>query len=372
MSGTSCDGLDVVYCEIENNYDEITVNPIFFEAYQYDEDLRSHLLHLTSGKINVAEVSHANFYLAERFSDFILDFIEKYELKDKVDLIVSHGQTIYHDPYGDGKKNVPCTLQIGDGDIISVRTGVKVLSDLRIKDMAVGGQGAPLVVYSDFVIFNENNKSVALQNIGGIGNVTFIPENNDINCVKAFDTGPGNVLIDMSAKELFSQNFDLEGSLSAKGKKNEKFFNSLISLEEDYFEMIPPKSTGKEMRYNGEYFQEILKLGEKFEVERHDFLRTVVDFTAWTIYKSYEKYLGNIDILYITGGGALNKTLVSEIKENIVGAEVRLLDTKWTEAKEAIAFAVMGNEYLNNHFCNVKSSTGASKSVTLGKLSIPD
>jgi anhydro-N-acetylmuramic acid kinase len=371
MSGTSCDGLNIVYCEIEGSYKNINVNPVFFGELPYDKEFKDYLLFLTSGKISVGDVSRANFYLGKKFGESIKDFIKRKGIDD-IDLIVSHGQTVYHSTsYGDKPYDIPCTLQIGDGDIISYITGYKVLSDIRVKDMAAGGQGAPMVSYADYVIYTEDDKNTALQNIGGIGNVTYIPKNSELNSIIAFDTGPGNVLIDWCCREYFGVEYDKNGDYSKKGKINESFIKELWNLENDYFLAPPPKTTGKEIRYNSAYLNKIKEIIEYNSISRDDALRSIVRFTALTITESYKKYLKSIEKIIISGGGSENKTLVEDIKNLTENKEYYIPPKIWNVGKESIAFAIIGQEYLSMHFSNVPTATGASRSVIQGKLSLP-
>jgi len=373
MSGTSCDGLDIACCQFVNNAERTELQLEHLESIEYPPDLRDWIRGLTSGKISVAEVAQAHFRLGTLFGDWAFDHIRRHRLEGKVDLIVSHGQTVFHRPFMGRSENEPaCTLQIGDGDVIASITGTRVLSDVRVKDMAYGGQGAPMVVWADYVLFRSKEKNVAMQNIGGIGNVTFLPKAGGVESVLAFDTGPGNVLIDEACRTLFERKFDEDGEISAKGTVNRPLFNRMREIEEGYVAERPPKSTGKEIRYHQQYRERLWKLREEFGCSPHDFVRTLVALTAWSIGESYRRYLGEVERVILTGGGALNPTLVAEIIAELPGTEIRKLDDDWTAFKEAIAFAVIGNEYLNGHPANVPSATGARKAVTLGKLSLPE
>jgi anhydro-N-acetylmuramic acid kinase len=237
--------------------------------------------------------------------------------------------------------------------------------------MAAGGQGAPMVSYADYVIYTEDDKNTALQNIGGIGNVTYIPKNSELNSIIAFDTGPGNVLIDWCCREYFGVEYDKNGDYSKKGKINESFIKELWNLENDYFLAPPPKTTGKEIRYNSAYLNKIKEIIEYNSISRDDALRSIVRFTALTITESYKKYLKSIEKIIISGGGSENKTLVEDIKNLTENKEYYIPPKIWNVGKESIAFAIIGQEYLSMHFSNVPTATGASRSVIQGKLSLP-
>src|SRR6056297_302902 len=372
MSGTSCDGLDIAYCEIDGNYTDTKLIRHLFDSLPYKGELAKKLKILTSGKAQVDDIAKANVYLAQIHSELINKFITKNNIKD-VDLIVSHGQTVFHDT-GEQKDifSPKCTLQIGDGDYIACLTGIPVLSDLRMKDMAVGGQGAPLVVYTDYILFSSKEESVGLQNIGGIGNISIIDKASDPDDIQAFDTGPGNILINKACEHYLGLDYDKNGEYSKKGTVIPELLEYLWKIEEDYFNMPPPKSTGREIRYNDLYFQKIINYTAEFDYKIEDILKTFVEFTAQTMVHSYRKYAFEPDSLIISGGGTKNPTLIEAIEHNLIHSQLKLMDDSINDAKEAIAFALMGNEYLNHHFANIKSATGAVRNVQMGKLSIPD
>lgn len=372
MSGTSCDGLDICYCEIEGNYTSTKLNHHLFESHPYEGELTEKLKQLTSGEAKVGDIARANVYLAQFQAKMIKRFIEKHKITD-LDLIVSHGQTVFHDTAEVKNKFFPkCTLQIVDGDYIACITGLPVLSDLRMKDMAVGGQGAPVVVYTDYVLFASKEESVGLQNIGGIGNISIIGKNSDPDEIMAFDTGPGNILINKACEHYLGVAYDKNGNYSRKGTVIPKLLEYLWQIEEDYFKIAPPKSTGREIRYNDRYFQKILSFAKDFDYKIEDILKTIVEFTAQTMVRSYREYAYEPDILIISGGGSKNTTLIKSLEHNLIHSQLKIMDESINDSKEAIAFAIMGNEYLNNHFANIKSATGAARSVQMGKLSIPD
>src|SRR6056297_266893 len=301
MSGTSCDGLDIAYCEIDGNYTDTKLIRHLFDSLPYKGELAKKLKILTSGKAQVDDIAKANVYLAQIHSELINKFITKNNIKD-VDLIVSHGQTVFHDT-GEQKDifSPKCTLQIGDGDYIACITGFPVLSDLRMKDMAVGGQGAPVVVYTDYILFSSKEESVGLQNIGGIGNISIINKASEPDEILAFDTGPGNILINKACEHYLGMPFDKDGEYSRKGSVIPKLLEYLWRIEEDYFKLQPLKSTGREIRYNDHYFQKILDFTNDDEYMIEDILKTIVEFTAQTMVRSYREYAYEPDILIISG-----------------------------------------------------------------------
>jgi len=315
----------------------------------------------------VEDIAYANVELAEMFADAVNRFVERHSLAGSIDLIVSHGQPVFHDTET-GERH--CTLQIGDGDYIAYLTGMPVLSDLRMKDMAAGGQGAPLVVYTDYILFSSDTESVAMQNIGGIGNTTFMEKGATLDRIKAFDTGPGNVLINWGCREFFGEPYDKDGGISEKGEVIPDLLKGLWEIEGDYFIRKPPKSTGSEIRYNQAYFSRILALINGRDYKLHNIVRTLLEFTVETIAESYRVHIKEPDVLYVTGGGALNPVIMSELRKKLPVTDIRLPEDIWITGKEAIAFAVMGNEYLHRHFSNAKNATGAKRDVILGKYSV--
>ncbi len=372
MSGTSCDGLDIVYCELEGNYINTKIKRHLFESHAYDKALSEKLKILTSGKATVAQIARANVYIAQIHSQLINQFIQKNAIKG-LDLIVSHGQTVFHDTNESEDPFSPkCTLQIGDGDYISHLTGYPVLSDLRMKDMAAGGQGAPLVVYTDYTLFSSKEESVGLQNIGGIGNVSIIGKDSKPDDILAFDTGPGNILINKACEHYLDVPYDKDGEHSKNGTVIPDLLDYLWELEQDYFNLTPPKSTGREIRYNDNYFGKILEYANESDFMREDIIRSIVEFSAQTMVQSYRKHAYEPDTLIVSGGGSKNPTLMEAIKHNLIHAKLQIMGESLNDAKEAIAFALMGNEYLNDHFSNIKSATGAEQAVRMGKLSVPD
>lgn len=373
MSGTSCDGLDIVYAQFEHHGTDTVVKPLHFEWLPYSQEIHRWLLHMTSGKISVGEVCRCHAYLGNLFGEMILDFMERHQIIDQVDLVVSHGQTVYHAPdQGVTFHDVPSTLQIGDSDRISVMTKKKVLSDLRAKDMAVGGQGAPLVVYTDYALFSTPGKDSVMLNLGGIANLTYLPKDQDFSKVMAFDTGPSNVLIDWAMRTFFDEAFDHNGACAQRGGRHEGLMEFLEALEKPYAQLEPPKSTGKEVLYNEEYVSQIFQWMLEHEIPPEDLVRTLTDFTIYSITDAITRFLPPIEVMHISGGGGFNPVLVNGLKQSLPSSQIHLLDEMWIKAKEAIAFALMGNEYLHHRPSNVPSATGADRPVILGKLSLPD
>jgi len=250
MSGTSADGIDAALVKIKGRGFDTKVELLEFENFPYSDTVRKKIFGLfTPSTSTVEKICYMNFLLGELFADAALKIIKKAKLTpDKVDLIGSHGQTIYHipNPIENDEYSIRSTLQIGEPAVIAERTGIVTVADFRVRDVAAGGQGAPLVAYTDFLLYREENKTVALQNIGGISNVTVLPKSCQINKVIAFDTGPGNMVIDEVVKRITNGKlqYDNKGLIAAEGKVDEAFLNEL--LQDDYFTKEPPKTTGRE------------------------------------------------------------------------------------------------------------------------------
>ena len=264
-------------------------------------------------------------------------------------------------------------MQIGDPSVIAKLTGVLTIGDFRTGDVALGGQGAPLVPYFDYLMFHSNKKSRALLNIGGISNITVLDKKGDASSVIAFDTGPGNMMIDLLAKKYFDVEYDKNGKIASSGNINEEIFNWLKKYD-DYIGKKIPKSTGREY-YGAEFLAPLLK---KFRsIPKEDLLATVAAFTAYGVYRNYEKYIKSeteISELFVSGGGARNNFIMNSLKKYF-GKTVEVRNVKnlgiSSDAKEAICFAVLTNETLAGNPANIPRVTGAIRPTILGKICLP-
>ncbi len=363
MSGTSMDGIDAALVNIDDNFN---FEFITGHSLDYPKEVRAKLLEIANNKGNTSDICFMDFVVGKLFAQCTNELIAKSGLKAKdIDYIASHGQTVFHIPQikDIGGIKTGSTLQIGNISVISELTGITTVGDFRSKDIAQGGQGAPLVPFADELIFKKD-KNRAIQNIGGIGNVTVLSKDCE---TFAFDTGPGNMLIDAFCKKLFNLPFDKDGEIAAQGKINETWLNEL--LNEDYYKLTPPKSTGREL-FNDGYIKAISQTAPK---DKYDTIATLTALTAKTIANSYKDFVlpkTNLDEIVIGGGGAYNKTMLKLI-ENYTGISVKThndfgIDDKF---KEAIAFAMLGFCTLNNTPNNLPSCTGAKKSVIMGVVS---
>jgi len=363
MSGTSADGVDAALVEVEGNYVDTRVELLAFETMPYPEGVADAVRSLKDG--TTRQVCEMNFMLGELFAEAALKIIEVAgRSPSEIHLIGSHGQTIYHMPDAEPRS----TLQIAEPSVIAERTGITTIADFRMRDVAAGGHGAPLIPYVDYVLFRDPGRTRALQNIGGIANVTVVPPS--IEGVFGFDTGPGNVLIDefvraMTAGEL---QFDAGGALARKGKVDEEILGEFLG--HPYFSQTPPRTTGREL-FGKEFVGRLIAATPP---ERHnDMLATLTAFTAHSIKQSYDRFVSpktSIDELILSGGGCLNDYLVESIRELFEPVPVMTSDEFGVpaDAKEAMGFAVLANETICGNPSNVPAATGASHPVVLGKI----
>ena len=372
MSGTSLDGVDTVLCEISGQDESTKVKQLYFKTYDIPESLRTKIRKCCSRElIPVDLICSLNFELGYLFADSVKSLCKDANVKlEDLSFIASHGQTIFHipKPYDD---YVPSTLQIGEAAIIANECKTKVISNFRVMDMAVGGEGAPLVPYSETLLYSEKNQAVALQNIGGIGNVTVLPKKGDTKKVIAFDTGPGNMMIDEAVRTFYGKKYDTDGYYARQGN----LISSLAAelKEHPYFNLEIPKTTGREMF--GEHFTKSI-LEKYHSCEPNDLIHTFTWFTAYSIAYHYKKYLISeygLKKCIIGGGGAYNSYLLELIRNEIPEVTVMTQEEHGfsSEAKEALAFVILGNQTYHGSPSNVPSATGAKKSVILGQITYP-
>lgn len=374
MSGTSLDGIDVALVHIDGSGVDSKVELIHFTTVPFCNDMKNDIQQaLSIENSNVQLICSLNFKLGLRFANAVKEVCKEanFPLR-QLDLIGSHGQTIYHQPQQDGGM-IPSTLQIGEPAIIAYETNTTVISNFRTMDMAAGGQGAPLVSYSEIILYRHQTKNRLLQNIGGIGNVTVIPSQLSEKSVIAFDTGPGNMVMDEVCQRLFQLSYDQNGNIAKQGVVVEEVLT--YCMNHPFLKMNPPKSTGRE-QFGEEFVSELLKRFEKHSKE--NILTTVTRFTASSIVYHYKEFIlpyYEIDEVILGGGGSYNDTLVEMIRHGLKEEKCALFlqeDIGYSsEAKEAIAFAILANETYHRNPSNVPSATGAKNSVILGNITFP-
>ncbi|MDD1367977.1 anhydro-N-acetylmuramic acid kinase AnmK [Bacillus sp. MHSD_36] len=374
MSGTSLDGIDVALIHIEGSGVGSKVELIHFTTVPFSNDIKNEIQQaLSIENSNVQLICSLNFKLGLCFANAVKEVCKEANFPlGQLDLIGSHGQTIYHQPQQDGSM-IPSTLQIGEPAVIAYETNITVISNFRTMDMAAGGQGAPLVPYSEIILYRHPTKSRLLQNIGGIGNVTIIPGHISDQCVIAFDTGPGNMVMDEVCQRLFQLPYDQNGNIAKQGVVVEEVLT--YCMNHSFLKMNPPKSTGRE-QFGEEFVSELLKRFEKHSKE--NILTTVTRFTASSIVYHYKEFIlpyYEIDEVILGGGGSYNDTLVEMIRHGLKEEKCALFlqeDIGYSsEAKEAIAFAILANETYHRNPSNVPSATGAKESVVLGNITFP-
>lgn len=373
MSGTSLDGIDAVLCEISGNGTETNIQQLEFIVYPMPSSTREKIEKCCRNEnVGTDLICSLNFELGELFAEAAQAVCNKAGVQTQnLDFIASHGQTIYHIPRSTGEF-VASTLQIGESAVIAQRCGCKVISNFRTKDMAAGGEGAPLVPFSEYILYQNKDHAVALQNIGGIGNVTILPKQCTIDEVYAFDTGPGNMMIDEAMLQLFKKPFDDGGNVALSGKLISNMMQEL--KEHPYIRLNPPKTTGREV-FGSEFTHQIL---EKYKNEKaEDIITTLTWFTSWSIAENYRNFVMPKDLLtevILGGGGAHNKAIQKFLQEEIPEIKVLTQEDKGysSDAKEAIAFVILGNETLHKQFSNVPKATGAKHKVILGNITFPN
>ena len=371
MSGTSADGIDACLVEIEGNYTDTEIKLIDFITLNYTSEEKERILSLCNVNTStVNEICGMNTYLGDKMGQAAIEVCKKAKINiSDVDYVSSHGQTIYHMPHEHS------TLQIGELANIAALTGCITVGDFRPSDMAYGGQGAPLVPYVDFILFSSRDKGRILLNLGGIANITVLKAGGKDEDVFAFDTGPANVLIDETVRIITDgrQSFDNGGNLALQGKVDEKWLDEIISRDA-YLLKKPPKSTGREY-YTKEFAMDLYRQGIKRGLDNLSILATITAYTAKSIKNQIDEFALDkikIDELYVSGGGAHNQMIMKLLSE-YVEADVKNVESLEFsgDAKEAIAFAILGNEFLCGKTNNIPNSTGASKRVIMGKLALP-
>ena len=369
MSGTSVDGVDVAIVDIKGAPPDLQWSLLHFTTIPYEAEIRDFILEVMdpeSGTVDRVCELHAK--LGQVFAEAVLAGIAEANLRpEDIALIGSHGQTVWHAP----EANPPATLQLGEAAYIVERTGIPVVSNFRSRDMAVGGQGAPLVAYVDVLLLTHETRVRAAQNIGGIANVTFLPPRSRRDLEPfAFDTGPGNALIDLAAARATdgAWRYDRDGMLAAAGQVDEEFLNELLA--HPYFRRYPPKSTGRET-FGREFFDYVWHRARARGLTKVDVVSTLTAFTARSIAHAYRDFLPVFPKeVIVSGGGVYNPVLMDMLRDLLAPARVVVSDDVGipADAKEAVAFAILAYETWHGRPGNLPMATGARRRVILGQV----
>ena len=378
MSGTSVDGIDACLADISGHGMDTKVSVLAFDTYPYDTATRTAILDACNPATgSVDKICPLNFYLGKLFAEAAKSIAARAGVAiADVDLVGSHGQTIYHLPNPQPSTSpggTRSTLQIGEPSVIAQETGVMTVADFRPRDMAAGGQGAPLVPYADFILFRSREKGRALQNIGGIANVTFMPKGCAIEDIVAFDTGPGNMIIDRVAERITSHQytFDKDGDMAAGGTVCDGLLKELI--KHPYLSKQPPKTTGRE-EFGRVFADNLYEDAVRSGIKGVDVLATVTAFTAYTIADSYNKWIlpsRQLSEVILSGGGCHNRTLVKFLAHYLnPSIAVHSLEAFGIapNVRESLAFAILAYETVNGNCNNVPGATGAREAVVMGKI----
>lgn len=377
MSGTSVDGLDVALCRFHGSGNNTEVDILQFATVPYNDDYRQEIKSVFSKRsADLEKVCLLNGWIAEQHALIINECLKKWEIDPaKVDLIASHGQTIYHAPkFLHGNPKFPnATLQIGDGDHLAVKTGIITVSDFRQKHIAAGGEGAPLAVYGDYLIFSKKGENRIMLNIGGIANFTCLPGDLDGTKVFSTDTGTGNTLMDGYIQQNFSgQYFDDQAAVAAKGVINQPLLKSL--KKNDFFIQGFPKTTGPEL-FNLTYLENAKQAAGIGSISHEDTMATLNRFSADTITDAIKRSSENLSdvIIYTSGGGMHNSLLMQNIREQLPGYSFKTTASLGInpDAKEALLFAILANETIAGG--KIKLGTGSTDIpfICMGKISFP-
>ncbi|MBS1362870.1 MAG: anhydro-N-acetylmuramic acid kinase AnmK [Bacilli bacterium] len=366
MSGTSLDGIDICLVNIHQIKKDYTYEIEQFKSYKYRLSLINKIKEASKNDTStVQKICSLNYEVAYAYVEAIQQFINDTSCNMvEVDFIAMHGQTIWHNPnHMDGYFS--STLQIGEPAVIAYAFNKKVISNFRTMDMAAGGSGAPLIPFVNYQLYKNQNKNIAFQNIGGIGNVCYLKKNSSPDDVIAFDTGPGNMLIDGAMQKLYHLDYDAFGNIAKKGKMITEVLDEM--LEDSYLYMPYPKSTGRE-KYNDQYLDDLISKIKKYTPKNEDVIATITAYTAYTIIKEYQLFLPDIDEIILSGGGAHNKFLVDLLRQNLTA---KIIISDQIDAYEAFGFAILGHMTILNQASNLPSVTGAKKAVILGNITNP-
>ena len=376
MSGTSLDGLDIALCRIGGSGRSMQLSLEKFTTVPYEDDFKKEVRKVFSKEtVNLQHLTLLNGWIGKKHAALISNTLQEWKIAaGDIDLIASHGQTIYHAPlslhgntqFGNG------TLQVGDGDHIAVNTGIVTLSDFRQKHIAAGGEGAPLAAYGDYLLFSEEGTDIILLNIGGIANFSYLPA-DDISKMFSTDIGPGNTMMDAFVQLHFpGQHFDKDAAIAKEGKVNEALLDAL--LNNDFLQQPLPKTTGPEL-FNLDYLHNAMKRSQSEATDVYDVMATLNRFTATSIKDAIAPMIRENTPckIYASGGGMHNPMLMDYLNNHLAKVSIRSTDEKGIDpdAKEAVLFAILANECVAGNGDSVPAGLKNFPAVTMGKISFP-
>jgi anhydro-N-acetylmuramic acid kinase len=377
MSGTSADGIDVALTRISGSPPNLNARLLGHTSLRFPPAIRKEILHVAEQQaITAGELSQLNFRLGELFADAALAACRRFRVSPRrISLIGTHGQTVFHQgrPIPFYGHPAASTLQIGEPAVIVARTGITTVGDFRPADIAVGGQGAPLVPYADYLLYRHRKLGRVSLNLGGIANITVIPADAKPSQVFAFDTGPANILIDALIRHFTrgSRRFDKNARLAISGRSLPALLDDLLC--DPYLKLAPPKSTGREY-YGHPYVQKLLALGRRHRAKPADLIRAATIFTALSVVDALNRFVlpkTKIHQLIVSGGGAHNPLILAQLAAALPGTDVFPSSRLGipVDAKEAFAFALLAYETFHQRPANIPSATGARRPAILGKIS---
>ena len=377
MSGTSLDGLDIALCKFSGAGFDTKVQVLHFETIPYSIDFKEEIRSVFSKKqVNLEKLCLLNEWIGTEHGKMINESLRKWGIENKnVDIIASHGQTIYHAPKSlhRQEKFGNATLQIGDADHIAVKTGIITIADFRQKHIAAGGEGAPLAIYGDYLLFTSPSENRVMLNIGGIANFTFLPSNKNINEIISTDIGAGNTLMDAYTRKYFEgKQFDRNAEIARKGKVNHQLLE--ILKDNDFFVQPFPKSTGPEL-FSLDYVESAKQKMGDILISHEDCLATLNKFTADMIVDSFNRTLadkGNYTV-YASGGGVHNPLLMEHLQHQLPTIQFKNFEELGIhpDAKEAVLFAVLANETLCGNPLDYNTQNCTIPQISMGKISFP-
>lgn len=368
MSGTSLDGIDVAIATISGTGFNTKIELIAAETFPYPKDILEKVKLAIENELKVRDVASLHFELGRLYANCVIDLCKKTKLNaSSLSFIASHGQTVYHQgATQDGY--LPTTLQLGSGSVIAGLTETTVVSDFRVADMIAGGQGAPLVPYVDYILLSKKDTTRIVQNIGGISNITILPKTQNERDVYAFDTGPGNMMINYAVEYFYNKPYDASGEIAKSGTLIQEMYDEILS--HPFLKELPPKSCGRE-EFGTSYTDKLIKKYKEHTPE--NIIHTMTIATKDTMVDSIKRYVLNkhdVDELLISGGGVHNTYMMNKLKEALPDISVQATDDIGlsSDYKEALAFIVLANQTLYQETSNLPTATGAKKPVILGNV----